>query len=464
MKLRSTVSGVIALLLVVFVALPAQAAGEAGQVSYIKGGVWLARGGKRIEIKPDMAIYSGDVVVTEASGRVRLAMVDKSVIYVGGHSRMTIKNYKVDKDNMVSAKLNLLWGKARFLVSRLAGDRAKYGVHTSSAVMGVRGTQFTTSIPRPVNMPKHAGPVLPPGWKPAPQPTEVMLFDGAIVATNIKGVKFAIKPGTFARFDPAGYVVKRPIRPSDIRNIGLPVLTPVGAGEHNKARAPEAGPPPAGAPEAGTSPAGAASESGPQAGGPFMKGPEGQPRSAAPGMMIGPGGKSAPMMQMEIIGPDGKPVPMVPGPNGIPVPVGPDGRPIPMKMGPGGLMEPVPIGPDGQPMPMPDALPATTTGPAGKPPAGAPGMMTRPDSKPMPAAPGMMLAPGSKPMSGAPGMIMGPGGKPPAGAAAPARLVAPVAPPIVAPPPVIAPKVRPPIIRKPRITRFRRPIVKPPLL
>jgi len=85
----------------------------------------------------------------------------------------------------VTAKLDMLWGKARFLVHKLAADRATYGVHTSSATMGVRGTQFATVVSRPENIP--AGTVLSAGWRPAPQTTEMMLFDGPLRLSMSKG-------------------------------------------------------------------------------------------------------------------------------------------------------------------------------------------------------------------------------------------------------------------------------------
>jgi len=223
---QSVVTGLISLLLVMSTVLPAHAAEEAGRVTYSRGEAWLVRGGERVPVTVGTAVHPGDVVVTEAEGRVRLSMVDKSLIYIGSHSRMTIRRYEIGNDNVVTAKLDLLWGKARFLVHKLAADRAAYGVHTSSATMGVRGTQFTTSIPKPVNIPKESGSRLPAGWRPAPQPTEMMLFEGAIEAINVKGERFAIRAGTHVRFEPNGRVITRPILPADIKALGIPRLVP----------------------------------------------------------------------------------------------------------------------------------------------------------------------------------------------------------------------------------------------
>ena len=59
------------------------AADAVGKVTYIRGDAWLARGEQKLDISLNADIFSGDSVITEGSGRVRLAMADDSVIYVG---------------------------------------------------------------------------------------------------------------------------------------------------------------------------------------------------------------------------------------------------------------------------------------------------------------------------------------------------------------------------------------------
>ncbi len=212
---------------ILLAATPGLAADSVGKVTFIKGDVWLARGGQKLDAALDSAVFPGDSVVTEASGRVRLAMADDSVIYVGSHSRVVIDDYDVKQGNLKQGSFNLLWGKARFLVAKVASGKKDFSVKTSTATMGVRGTQFAVRIPKAKNIPAKVGPVMPEGLKPDLMPTNAMLFEGALIGTNIKGVEYMIKPNVHVTFNPNGLVIKRPIEPADVKRLGIPVLKPV---------------------------------------------------------------------------------------------------------------------------------------------------------------------------------------------------------------------------------------------
>ncbi len=206
-------------------AVQAQAADLAGVVTYTSGDAWLLRGQGMRAVPVDTKIFAGDVVVTKRSGRVKLAMQDGSIIYVGGRTRIAVEDYLLKKKSLKRGSFHLLWGKARFLVKKLVESGADFSVRTKTVTVGVRGTQFAVIYPV-VDLPKDADIASPGEVKVKPRPTTVMLFEGAVVAKNLKGVEHVIKPGNLARIQADGRVSIRPIRKLDIEDLEIEPIIP----------------------------------------------------------------------------------------------------------------------------------------------------------------------------------------------------------------------------------------------
>ncbi len=186
-------------------------ASVAGSVDYLTGDAWVERGGARISLAVGDSVDAGDVVVTTQSGRVKLIMKDESKVYVGSQSRITIDNYEMRGGSLFSGSFNMLWGKVRFLVTKLKTGSASFSVHTKTATIGVRGTQFAVMLNKPVQPQQLV-------------PTTVLLFEGAVIGKSIKGQVANIKPGTIVRLKPDGAILTRKIEKHDLRVLDIEPL------------------------------------------------------------------------------------------------------------------------------------------------------------------------------------------------------------------------------------------------
>ena len=186
-------------------------ASVAGNVEFLSGEAWIERSGEKISLQTGDTVDAGDVVVTTQSGRVKLIMQDESKVYVGSQSRITIDNYEMRGGSLFSGSFNMLWGKVRFLVTKLKTGSASFSVHTKTATIGVRGTQFAVML----NKPRKPQQLVP---------TTVMLFEGAVVGKSIKGQVANIVPGTIVRMKPDGAILTRKIEEHDVRVLDIEPL------------------------------------------------------------------------------------------------------------------------------------------------------------------------------------------------------------------------------------------------
>ena len=189
-------------------------ASVAGNVEYLRGEAWVERSGEKILLNQGDTVDAGDVVVTTQSGRVKLHMQDESKVFVGSRSRITIDNYEMRKGSLFSGSFNMLWGKVRFLVTKLNIGSSSFSVRTKTATIGVRGTQFAIMLDKPTKPQQLV-------------PTTIMLFEGAVVAKSIKGQITNIQPGTIVRMKPNGAVLSRRIEKHDLRALDIEPLAKI---------------------------------------------------------------------------------------------------------------------------------------------------------------------------------------------------------------------------------------------
>jgi len=208
----------------------AQAADQAGRVTFSSGEAWLVRGQSTRIISTDTKVFSGDEVVTQPSGRVKLVMQDGSIVYIGGQSRISVPDYSMKGKGLLRGFFELMWGKARFLVKKLLREKAEFSVKTKTVTLGVRGTQFSISYPAP-DIPENVDAASLKTVNIPDMPTTVMLFEGAVVAQTTEGIEHAIKPGNLARIQASGRVFIRPIRKTDIENLKIAPIVPEEARE-----------------------------------------------------------------------------------------------------------------------------------------------------------------------------------------------------------------------------------------
>jgi hypothetical protein len=133
-----------AVLAVVALLATAAMAQSAGTVATLDGTVEIGRGGTWTAAAIGAPVEVGDNIRTGKPGRVRIALIDDSVINIGDDSQIVIDQQVYDPaGGEVRSVLELTRGKLRSIVSdRYSAPNAAFEVETRTAVSGVRGTDF----------------------------------------------------------------------------------------------------------------------------------------------------------------------------------------------------------------------------------------------------------------------------------------------------------------------------------
>ena len=122
---------------------------EIGNAQMVQGEVLVVHLGQSVAytLKKGSPLFAGDTLVTNKRSRINAKMNDKSVIGLAPVSKLTIDKtvYDPQKDER-SSFLSLMWGRARFIVSKITGNKPNYQVMTPTAVCGVRGTDFAIAV------------------------------------------------------------------------------------------------------------------------------------------------------------------------------------------------------------------------------------------------------------------------------------------------------------------------------
>jgi hypothetical protein len=133
MTLTTTLAGLL-------FALPA-AAQQAGEVLAAKGECFVVTGAKRSPLKVGDAVQVGDTVDVPDGAKLKLRMVDGSVLAAASGTRVTIESYVAQPRD---AKLSLATGLLRAVVSK-AGQPSRFEVDTATGVAAVRSTDWFIS-------------------------------------------------------------------------------------------------------------------------------------------------------------------------------------------------------------------------------------------------------------------------------------------------------------------------------
>ena len=122
---------------------------EIGAISELRGNGEVVRQGSTDKLLAEMAldIFSYDDVRT-GNGRIAIEFLDSSVVRLTEHSKIVIDDFVYAPDpNKSKLALNMASGTARFITGRLAGiKKENIFIRTPSATIGIRGTDFTTTV------------------------------------------------------------------------------------------------------------------------------------------------------------------------------------------------------------------------------------------------------------------------------------------------------------------------------
>lgn len=94
--------------------------------------------------KKDLPLFEGDTIITRDKGRLEAILNDGSAIILVPRTDIELSGSIYDQAKGIrSSLINMSLGKARFLVTKLAGfKRSEFKVKTETAVAGVRGSDF----------------------------------------------------------------------------------------------------------------------------------------------------------------------------------------------------------------------------------------------------------------------------------------------------------------------------------
>jgi len=125
-------------------------AADVGEIKVAKGDAYLERGKERLPVKVGMPVQEADKVVTGANGTVGITFSDNSLLSVGPDSALAIDKYAFDSTTH-AGQFDSTLSKGTLAV--ISGKMVKQSpdamrVHTPSAIMGVRGTEFLVKVDR----------------------------------------------------------------------------------------------------------------------------------------------------------------------------------------------------------------------------------------------------------------------------------------------------------------------------
>ena len=122
---------------------------EIGEISELRGNAEITRLESSDTMFAELAsdIFSYDDVRT-GKGRVAIEFLDSSVLKLTEHSKVVIEEFIFDPDPSKSKlALNMASGTARFITGKLGMiNKENISIKTPSATIGIRGTDFTTTV------------------------------------------------------------------------------------------------------------------------------------------------------------------------------------------------------------------------------------------------------------------------------------------------------------------------------
>ena len=110
----------------------------AGKITTLIPTASVLREKKTLEAKKDMQVFWQDTVKTDRGGRARLRLEDGSILNVGSQASLVVTKHDPGKQQ---TDLELIYGKVRADVTKIATPDGHFEIRTKVAVCGVVGTE-----------------------------------------------------------------------------------------------------------------------------------------------------------------------------------------------------------------------------------------------------------------------------------------------------------------------------------
>jgi hypothetical protein len=127
------------LFLLLLLAAPSAAATRAGSVTALLPSAKIERAGSTTAAAPGAEVQENDLLRTDDHGRVRVKLLDQSVLSIGVKSQLRVVRHD-STSRQTSVELN--FGKLRAQVAKITRAGGRFEVRTPTAVAGVIGTDF----------------------------------------------------------------------------------------------------------------------------------------------------------------------------------------------------------------------------------------------------------------------------------------------------------------------------------
>ena len=123
-------------------------ADNVGDITEHKGSGGITRQGDSFQTTLGLGVEMLDHIET-ANGRIKMTFLDDTILRLTEHTEIIIDEYYYDPNQKESAKMvmNFVSGTARFATGRLGlVPKENIVINTPTATIGIRGTDFTTSV------------------------------------------------------------------------------------------------------------------------------------------------------------------------------------------------------------------------------------------------------------------------------------------------------------------------------
>jgi len=134
--------------ILLFLSITIHAFANIGNIMALKGAAEVHKKSNTIlAAKSGMSIDEGDTIVTQNKTRVQVILKDDTIITIGSHSSFGFDDYFFDGSKKSTLSMRMDRGFFRSVtgqIGKIAPERFK--VKTSSATIGIRGTDFSVRL------------------------------------------------------------------------------------------------------------------------------------------------------------------------------------------------------------------------------------------------------------------------------------------------------------------------------
>jgi hypothetical protein len=117
-----------------------------GMISEVNGTVTVTRSdGRKIDAGKDLDLYPGDMLTTGKDGFVGFVLTNGDVFRLSEDAQVSLDELSVSEEDtppVLRLALGFLWSKIKPLLAK----ETRQVIHTPTAVLGVRGTEFDTVV------------------------------------------------------------------------------------------------------------------------------------------------------------------------------------------------------------------------------------------------------------------------------------------------------------------------------